>query len=153
MTGRLAAIAMKSKPRGPMQELLRAKVSLQAGIEGDFRGSTNGRQITIVFAEDWRAAIADIDPAAPWTLRRANLLLEGIGNPKTPGGVLAVGPLLLLVTGETTPCSVMERQRAGLREALKSDWRGGVTAQVMSEGEISVGDPVSWMVSQRAAGE
>jgi MOSC domain-containing protein YiiM len=153
MTGHLAAIAMKSKPREPMQELLRAKVSLQAGIEGDFRGRANGRQITIVFADDWRAAVSGIDPAAPWTLRRANLLLEGIGNPKAPGGILAIGPLLLLVTGETTPCSVMERQLTGLREALKPDWRGGLTAQVMSEGEIAVGDPVFWAVSQRAAEE
>src|SRR5690349_20680084 len=153
MTGRLAAIAMKSKPREPMQELLRAKVSLQAGIEGEFRGRAPGRQITIVFADDWRAAVAGIDPDAPWTLRRANLLLEGIANPKAPGAVLAVGPVLLLVTGETTPCSVMERQLAGLREALKPDWRGGVTAQVMSEGEIAAGDPVSWVVSQQAAGE
>jgi MOSC domain-containing protein YiiM len=153
MTGRLAAIAMKSKPREPMQELLRAKVSLQAGVEGDFRGRASGRQITIVFAEDWRAAVAGIDRRAPWTLRRANLLLEGLANPQAPGGVLAVGPVLLLVTDETTPCSVMERQLAGLREALKPGWRGGVTAQVMSEGEITVGDPVSWVVSQRAVGE
>ena len=153
MTGHLAAIAMKSKPREPMQELLRAKVSLEAGIEGDLRGRDAGRQITIVFGEDWNAAVAGIDPDAPWTLRRANLLLEGIANPKAPGGILAVGPMLLLVTGETTPCSVMEKQLTGLREALKPSWRGGVTAQVMSEGEIAVGDQVSWVVSQRSAGE
>lgn len=153
MTGRLAAIAVKSKPREPMKELLRAKVSLQAGIEGEFRGRASGRQITIVFAEDWRAAVTGVDPDAPWTLRRANLFLEGIVNPQAPGGILAVGPVLLLVTGETTPCSVMERQLSGLREALKPDWRGGVTAQVMSEGEIAVGAPVFWAVSHRAAGE
>ena len=153
MTGRLAAIAMKSKPRLPMQELLRAKVSLSNGIEGDFRGRAPGRQITIVFAEDWRAAVAGIDPGAPWTLRRANLLLEGITNPQALGGVLAVGPVLLSVTGETTPCSVMEKQLAGLREALKPGWRGGLTAQVMSEGEIAVEDEVSWVVSQKAVGE
>jgi MOSC domain-containing protein YiiM len=152
MTGRLAAIAMKSKPRERMQDLLRAKVSLLAGIEGDFRGRAPGRQITIVFADDWRAAVAGIDPAAPWTLRRANLLVEGFANPRTPGGILAVGPVLLLVTGETTPCSIMEKQLAGLREALKPCWRGGVTAQVMSEGEIGVGDEVSW-VSHKAAEE
>ena len=136
-----------------MQELSRAKVSLQAGVEGDFRGRASGRQITIVFAEDWRTAVAGIDPGAPWTLRRANLLLEGITNPQAPGGVLAVGPVLLLVTGETTPCNVMKKQLAGLREALKPGWRGGLTAQVMSEGEIALRDPVSWVVSQKAAEE
>lgn len=153
MTGRLASIAMKSTPREPMQELAWAKVSLLAGIEGDFRGRASGRQITIVFAEDWRGAVAGLGSDAPWTLRRANLLIEGIANPKAPGGILAVGPVLLLVTGETTPCRVMEKQLTGLREALKPGWRGGLTAQVMSEGEIAVGDQVSWVVSQKAVGE
>ena len=153
MTGRLAAIAMKTKPRQPMQALMQANVSLEAGIEGDFRGAFPGRQITIVFAEDWRAALADLAPDAPWTLRRANLLLEGIANPQTHGGTLAVGPVLLEITGETTPCSIMEKQLAGLREALTPEWRGGLTANVISAGRIAVGDPVSWVVSRRAVAE
>ncbi len=153
MTGRLAAIAMKSKPREPMQELRRAKVSRAGGIEGDFRGRAAGRQITIVFAEDWRAGVAGIDPDAPWTLRRANLLVEGIANPRSAGGILSVGSVRLLITGETTPCSIMERQLAGLRAALKPGWRGGLTAKVLSEGEIAAGDQVSWVVSPEAAEE
>lgn len=151
MTGRLAAIAMKSKPRQPMQELQQANISLEAGIEGDIRGASPGRQITIVFAQDWRAAVADLAPDAPWTLRRANLLLEGIENPEAGGGKLAIGPVVLEITGETTPCSMMEKQLAGLREALKPDWRGGLTANVLLAGRIAVGDPVSWVVSRRAA--
>ena len=122
----------------------RAAVTVAGGVEGDFRGAPGGRQITIVFAEDWAKTVAAIDPAANWTLRRANLLVEGVANPRAPGGVLSVGPVLLLVTGETTPCKLMEQQLAGLRDALKPEWRGGVTAQVMSDGEITVGDPVKW---------
>ncbi|HEX5008107.1 MAG TPA: MOSC domain-containing protein [Hyphomonadaceae bacterium] len=152
MTGRLAAIAMKSKPRQPMQALMQADVSLQAGIAGDFRGATPGHQITIVFAEDWRAAMADLAADAPWTVRRANLLLEGITNPRTSGGRLAVGTVLLEITGETTPCIIMERQLAGLRRALEPGWRGGLTANVLAPGHIAVGDLVSW-VSRQAAEE
>lgn len=153
MTGRLAAIAMKTKPRQPMHELTQANVSVETGIEGDFRGASPGRQITIVFAEDWRAAVMDLAPDAPWTLRRANLLLEGIANPQAHGCTLVIGPVMLEITGETTPCSIMEKQLGGLREALKLHWRGGLTARVISAGRIAVGDPVSLAVSPRAAGE
>jgi MOSC domain-containing protein YiiM len=137
MTGRLAAIAMKTQPRQPMQDLMQANVSLQAGIEGDIRGASPHHQITIVFAGDWREATIGLALDAPWTLRRANLLLEGIDNPRAHGSVLAVGDVLLKITGETTPCSLMEKQLAGLRAALAPDWRGGLTAQVVSAGRIA----------------
>lgn len=127
-----------------MEELGQVGVSALAGIDGDFRGHPGRRQVTILFAEDWRAAVAGLDPAAPWTIRRANLLVSGVVNPRAPGRILAVGPILFLVTGETTPCVRMEEQCAGLRAALSPDWRGGVTAQVMSDGEIAVGDVAEW---------
>lgn len=147
MTGRLVSIARKAKPHEPVEELRAATVSAASGVEGDFRGRPGPRQITILFAEDWKAAVANLDPSAPWTIRRANLLVEGVANPKAPGGVLAIGDALFLVTGETTPCSRMEAQLAGLREALKPDWRGGLTAQAMSDCRIRVGDPVDWSFS------
>lgn len=149
MTGRLLSIARKAKPHAPVEELRTAKVSPLAGIEGDFRGRPGKRQITILFAEDWKAAVADLDPSAPWTIRRANLLVEGLANPKAPGGILAIGSALFLVTGETTPCSRMEAQLTGLRAALKPDWRGGVTAQAMSDTEIAVGDEARWASAAR----
>lgn len=74
---------------------------MEAGIEGDWRGKSVGRQITILFAEDWSKAIAELDPRAPWTVRRANLLVSGLANPRTPGGMLAVGEARLFITGET----------------------------------------------------
>jgi MOSC domain-containing protein YiiM len=144
MTGRLVSIARKAKPHAPVEELRTAIISAAAGVEGDFRGRPGPRQITILFAEDWKAAVANLDPSAPWTIRRANLLVEGIPNPKAPGGILAIGGALFLVTGQTTPCSRMEAQLAGLREALKPDWRGGLTAQAMSDVEIAVGDEACW---------
>lgn len=144
MAGRLVSIARKARSRQPIEELKRVGVSVALGIEGDYRGRPGRRQITILFAEDWASAVADLDPSAPWTLRRANLLVEGVANPKSPGGILSVGSVLFLVTGETTPCNRMEQQLAGLFHALKPDWRGGVTAQVMSDGELATGDPVKW---------
>ena len=38
----------------------------------------------------------------------------------------------------------MDDTKAGLRAALSTEWRGGVFAEVLSDGRIAVGDPVSW---------
>ena len=38
----------------------------------------------------------------------------------------------------------MDEAHAGLRAALKTDWGGGAYAEVLDDGEISVGDEVCW---------
>ena len=50
----------------------------------------------------------------------------------------------LLVNGETKPCGLMERTLAGLEEALRPEWRGGVYVEVIDGGEIAVGDAILW---------
>lgn len=144
MKGRLDAIAAKSGPKQAMRLLDRGEISREAGLAGDWRGVAEGRQLTVVFAEDWMRAVAGLDPAAPWTLRRANLLVSGLANPRAAGGRLAIGAVKLLITGETHPCSRMDQQLPGLRQALEPDWLGGLTAVVVEAGAIAVGDSVSW---------
>jgi MOSC domain-containing protein YiiM len=145
MSGRLFAIARKARKRAPMEELERTLISAQAGIAGDYRGRPGRRQVTILLAEDWKAATAGLCPAAPWTIRRANLLVEGVSNPRAAGGMLSIGPVMFLITGETEPCFRMDEQLPGLQEALRPNWRGGLTAQVMSDGDIEVGDVAEWV--------
>lgn len=128
-----------------MEVLERTAISAQAGIAGDYRGRPGKRQVTILFAEDWKAAVADLDPDAAWTIRRANLLVEGVANIRAPGSILAIGEIMFLITGETEPCIRMDEQLPGLQEALRPNWRGGLTAQVMSDGEIAVGDAAEWL--------
>jgi MOSC domain-containing protein YiiM len=54
-----------------------------------------------------------------------------------------IGDLILEVTGETKPCFRMEEASPGLRNALNSGWRGGVTCRVLQGGQIRVGDRAS----------
>jgi MOSC domain-containing protein YiiM len=145
MTGRLEAIATKAAKRAPVVPTDRANVSIAAGVAGDFRGRQKTRQVTVLFAEDWAAALAGLDPSAPWTVRRATLLVSGVRNPQRAGDVLAIGDVRLRVTGETQPCFRMDEQLPGLWDALRPDWRGGVTARVIAGGEIAVGDSVRWV--------
>ena len=122
-------------------------ISVERGLEGDFRGSKYPqRQITVLAREDWYAALADLDtagrPPLPWTARRANLLVEGVVLPRSKGSILAVGPVVLEVTGVTSPCARMEEAAPGLLKALGRDGRGGVTTRVLEAGDIRIGDPV-----------
>jgi MOSC domain-containing protein YiiM len=145
MNGRVEGIATKAAKRAVLVPVDRAIVSVETGVAGDWRGGQKTRQVTVLFAEDWAQAVAGLDRAAPWTIRRATLLVSGIGNPKRAGDVLAIGDVRLVVTGETQPCKRMDEQLPGLWDALRPDWRGGVTAQVIAGGEIAVGDAAMWV--------
>jgi len=143
MTGRLIGIARRAKPRAAMETLDKVAISIDAGVDGDCRGKPGKRQVTILAIEDFAAAIAEITPPpaeAPWTLRRANLLVEGLVLPRVAGARVTIGPVVLEVTGETDPCSRMDAQLPGLTRALTPEWRGGVTCRVIAGGTISLGD-------------
>jgi MOSC domain-containing protein YiiM len=139
---RLIAIARRARRLAPMEELEAVRVSERDGIEGDARGRSPGRQVTVLALEDWRAACAQLGADLPWTLRRANLLIEGVALPREAGARLRVGALELEITGETDPCARMEAQHPGLRAALEPKWRGGRTCRVVSGAAIRTGDPV-----------
>ncbi|PWR22198.1 MOSC domain-containing protein [Zavarzinia compransoris] len=146
MTGRLIGIARRARPRAAMETLDQVEITATAGVAGDIRGRPGKRQVTVLAAEGFAAAVAEIAPPpahAPWTLRRANLLVEGIALPRTVGARVAIGPVVLEVTGETDPCSRMDAQLPGLTRALTPDWRGGVTCRVLQGGAIALGDTVA----------
>ena len=144
MSGRLAGIARRARPKAPMEELAEAELTPERGVAGDCRGRPGRRQVVILSAEDWASAQAELGGAAsPWTVRRANLLLSGLALPRQPGARLRIGVALLELTGECDPCERMDLQRAGLRRALEPDWRGGRTARVIEGGPVRVGDEVA----------
>lgn len=140
--GRLAGIAWKLKPRQPMVEAPSAAVAFDTGIAEDFRGKPGKRQITVLFASDWAAACEELGETRAWTIRRANLLVADLANPRAAGGRLIIGDVELEITGETEPCSNMDRQWPGLTAALTPAWRGGVTARVLTPGQVAIGDVV-----------
>ncbi|MHA6722808.1 MOSC domain-containing protein [Sphingomonas sp. RS2018] len=147
MTGTLAGIARHARPKGPMDTLGHALVTPEGGIVGDFRGAMKGRpykrQVTLMEAGDWAAAMAEVGHNIDWSERRANLLVAGLDLPQTPGTRLRIGEHVVLeITRETDPCERMEALAEGLRAALSPDWRGGVCAMVITGGAIGVGDTI-----------
>jgi MOSC domain-containing protein YiiM len=141
--GRLEQIWLKRAHRGTMDPAPDARLDTGKGL----RGSANyggRRHVTIISAERWAELMAllgaEVDPAA----RRANLMVSGIELAETRDRVLRVGPVRLVIGGETRPCERMEEAHRGLQEAMQSRWGGGAWAQVENGGEIHVGDEVVW---------
>lgn len=145
MTGTLKGVAIRPARKAPMVECASVRISAKAGLEGDHAGRNPHRLVTVLSAEAWTEACASLgtDVTLAWTLRRANLLVEGVRLPRAAGGVIAVGGAVLEITGQTYPCKRMEEARAGLLKALAQDWRGGVLCKVLEEATVTVGDPVT----------
>ncbi len=147
-TGHLRGIARHAKSRAPMECLDRVSVTRNGGIAGDCRGTiapgkSGKRQISLIEAESWAAALAELGGNVPWQERRANLLVEGLRLPREAGRIIAIGATLRIeTTCECDPCSRMDEIAPGLKAALMPDWRGGVLGRVIADGEIGVGDEV-----------
>ncbi|AXU19765.1 MOSC domain-containing protein [Novosphingobium sp. THN1] len=152
MSGRLEGIARHDRPSGPIETLDHVSVTRELGVRGDLRGAirpgkSGRRQISLIEAESWDAALADLklsaDQLLPWHVRRANLLVHGIRLPREAGKIIAIGKSLRIeTTCECDPCSRMDQILPGLKLALMPDWRGGVLGRVLTDGEIAIGDEV-----------
>jgi MOSC domain-containing protein YiiM len=131
-----------------METVDAVEVTLEGGIQGDYRGwikpgGRGRRQVTLMEAVDWDAAMADVGHSLPWWHRRANLLVEGLDLPQTSGALLRIGSdVVLRVTVECDPCTRMEELAEGLKAALTPDWRGGACTRVIAGGHIAVGDEI-----------
>ena len=137
---RLIGIALRNKRRGQMCQIDTAAIGLKFGVKGDYRGRAGPRQVTILSQESWSDACGQLNIDLPWTIRRANLLVTGKRfSSEDVGRIISIGKVELRITRETNPCHRMEDARAGLREALDIDWRGGVCCRVEQEGIIRIG--------------
>jgi MOSC domain-containing protein YiiM len=118
------------------------------GIEGnaDVGGK---RQVTIISRDRWDRVDAELGTTVDPALRRANILVSGIDLSKSGGKVLGLGTCRIHIHGETTPCSRMDEEHRGLREALMADWGGGAYGEIVEGGEVTVGDEVAWLDGQR----
>jgi MOSC domain-containing protein YiiM len=141
--GRLAGIARHAERRGPIETLTSVRLTPEAGVEGDRNGPKNKRQVTLIEANDWAAAIAEVGADLPWWARRANLLVEDFDLPHGGDVRIRIGAdVVIELKIEIDPCERMDELVPGLREALVPDWRGGAGGKVVTGGIIAIGDIV-----------
>lgn len=143
MNGALEAIWIKRAHRGPMDPSPGARLVAGKGIVGNADQGLR-RQVTIIEREVWDRLMEEVGGTLSPASRRANLMISGASLAGARGRILRVGPCRIRIWGETKPCEQMEAAHPGLRAAMYPDWRGGAFGEVLDDGEIVVGDPVTW---------
>jgi MOSC domain-containing protein YiiM len=126
-----------------MDAMPRATLVEGQGVAGSV-GRSKRRQVTLIERESWDQCMRDLASSADPKRRRANIMLSGIRLAQTRGRILVIGSTRLAIGGELTPCERMDEVIPGLQSVMRTEWRGGVFAQVLDGGEIAVGDAVEW---------
>jgi len=147
--GTVELIALAAEAEGSMREVLAAEAIEGRGLRGDRyeRGAgtfsnPNGRgyDLTLVEAEALEELSAKGFDLAPAEARR-NLVVRGIALDDLIGRRFRVGDVECFGQRRCEPCSHLERlTRPGVLRGLVH--RGGLRADVLSDGEIRVGDSI-----------
>lgn len=143
-SGRLAWIGIRPARGQAMVELTEAEISIGEGLVNDrFKGRSNSkRQVTLSQYEHLAvmASLLHVARINPGLLRR-NLVVQGINLLALKDKVFSIGDVTFRGTGLCHPCSKMESiLGAGGYNAMRG--HGGITASVLSPGNVRVGDSV-----------
>lgn len=143
-TGAVEWIGVRPARREAMNELDTVTITQDSGLAGDRYSKAGGkRQVTLIQAEhlDGLASLAGIAGVDPATLRR-NIVVRGINLLALKDQRFRIGDAVLEYTGLCQPCSHMEEALGpGGYNAMRG--HGGITATVVSGGEVRIGDPVA----------
>jgi len=142
--GKLEWIGVRKQRRAPLDSLEEVKVSVDGGLEGDHFKSkfSKKRQITLIQQEHLNsvASMLGKEEISP-SLTRRNLVVSGINLFAIRDRKFSIGEVIFEGTGYCHPCSRMEENLGpGGYNAMRG--HGGLTAQVIEGGVISVGDRV-----------
>ena len=143
--GKVEWIGISSGPRSEIKTQDTVRI-VTGGVEGDHHcrpTRKSKRQVTLIQAEHIPVVEAilgrgKIDPA----LLRRNLVVSGINLAALKYQTFQIGTAVLEGSGNCPPCSRMEENLGpGGYAAMLA--HGGITAVVVSEGVVSLGDVVS----------
>lgn len=147
--GRVEAILVRPGHREDVIRVESVEALAGRGLAGDRHGDRDParageRQVTLIQAEHLDvvgALLGAGGPADPALLRR-NIVVSGIPLIALKGLRFRVGDAVLEGTGPCQPCSRMEEALgAGGYQAMRG--HGGLTAIIVTGGELAIGDAVS----------
>jgi MOSC domain-containing protein YiiM len=143
MSGLVEQIWIKRNKRGVMDAVGHATLRANKGLVGN-ANQGGRRQVTIIERERWQEHMATLNETLDPSRRRANILISGCALRDTRGRVLRIGDVRFRIAGETKPCNQMEEALTGLEKVMRPDWGGGAFTMVLDDGDIAVGDVVTW---------
>lgn len=151
MNGRLGAIYIASGPASRVWFVDRVRAVPGRGLEGDryFTGTGSfshwpkpGRELTLIAAETLEILESGHGLALEPGAHRRNLVTEGVELMDLVKTEFRIGAVRLRGERPCLPCRVLERRTLpGVYEAMKKTG-GGLRATIVTEGFLSVGDPI-----------
>ena len=146
--GTVEGIYLAAEHELPTEPVERVRVVPGRGPEGDryYRsGETNepgvGRDLTLIEAEAIEGLASENGIELDLGEARRNVVTRGIGLNDLVGKPFRVGAVRCVGIEPCDPCRHLERlTKPGVLKGLAG--RGGLRADVVSGGEIAVGDPV-----------
>lgn len=154
--GELRWIGVRPAQGAPMTVLDQVGLLAGRGLAGDrtaLRGTGRERQVTL-FQFEHLAVIASLlgrERVAPELLRR-NLAVSGINVLALRARRFQIGGFTLQGTGYCAPCRRLE-ETLGRGGFNASRGHGGITARVLDEGSIRIGDSVAVVLEGSASPE
>jgi MOSC domain-containing protein YiiM len=149
-TGRVELVALAEAASAPMRVVERATARAGRGLEGDryFDGAgtfsnpaARGVDLTLVAAEALDALVLPSGERLAYADARRNVVTRGIDVNALVGRRFAIGGVECVGQRLCEPCALLERLTApGTLRGLVH--RGGLRADVLSDGEIAVGAEV-----------
>lgn len=146
--GTVLALALRPEKGGVMALAESLSLTPENGVIGD-HGTSKRRQVSLLDVAAWQAACSEAGATLPWTTRRSNILVQCDDLQSLVGQSIQLGTAHVQVLGEVTPCHFMDAAHDGLKDALASDWRGGVYARIIESGVVTPNDVISQIHSSQ----
>jgi len=148
---KILSIYISPEKAKPLQSMSYVEVIAGLGIEGDryfsksgtfSAKSSDGRNITLIESEALEALERDYGISIEPGEHRRNLVTQGIALNHLVGKTFTVGDVTLKGVKLCEPCGHLEKLTAkeGIRNGLIH--RGGLRADVLSDGVVRVGDEI-----------
>lgn len=138
-------IGVRPARKQPLVSVSSVHIAL-TGLRGDHRSTAGKRAVTLIQSEhlDVIKGLSDVPDVSFADLRR-NIAVRGINLLTLKNKEIVLGDAVLRITGPCAPCSSMETLLGtGGYNAMRG--HGGVTAEVLTAGDVVIGDQVTYQV-------
>lgn len=149
--GRLLAICVTSAAKLPLTSVDQVEAVAGRGLNGDRYAERKGafqrgeiqpsQEVTLIESESIEAVVRNYKLPITHADTRRNLLTAGVPLNHLVGQTFTVGEVTLRGVKLCEPCGYLEKLTcAGIEQALRH--RGGLRAQIVSGGQLRVGDAI-----------